>query len=185
MLENTVASGVLMLAIAVLLDWGGIGPSSIRDRIALVTAASGAYALWADTPAVDAVADALRDAITAVLAALGADPKPTDAAFVVTALISVLAFVAMLALWVDGHPDDATGADGRPRSGALRALASRVTLRCRDDRRLNPRVWLLGVPVGALAPLAGGLIGTGLQIALGFIPGVITAALNVLFVGAA
>lgn len=183
MLESTAASGVLMLAIAVLLDWGGIGPSSIRDRIALVVAMSGAYALWANTPAVDAVAGALRDGINATLTAFGATPGRTDANIIVTALVTVLAFVALLALWVDGHPDDDTGSDGRARSGALRALASRVTLKCRDDRRLNPRVWLLGVPIGALAPLAGGLIGAGLQLALGVVPGAITTALTVLFVG--
>lgn len=183
MLESTVASGVLMLAIALLLDWGGVGPSSIRDRIALVVAMSGSYALWANTPAVDGVADALRNGITATLTAFGANPGRNDADVIVTALVTVLAFVALLALWVDGHPDDDTGSDGRSRSGALRSLASRVTLKCRDDRRLNPRVWFLGVPVGALAPLAGGLIGTGLQLALGVVPGAITTALNVLFVG--
>lgn len=183
MLQNTVASGVLMLAIALLLDWGGIGPSSIRDRIALVVAMSGAFALWANTPAVDGVADALRDGITTALTTFGANPGRNDADVILTTLVTVLAFVALLALWDDGHPDDDTSSNGRARSGALRALASRVTLKCRDDRRLNPRVWLLGVPTGALAPLAGGLVGTGLQVALGVVPGVITTALTVLFVG--
>jgi hypothetical protein len=182
MLESTVASGVLMLAIALGLDWGGIGPSSIRDRIALVVAMSGAYALWAFTPAVDAVADAISNGITAALVAAGADPGRNGASTLVTALVSVLAFVAFLGLWFDGHPDHGTRSDGRARGGWLRALSSKVSLQCKDDRRLNPRVWLLGVPIGALAPLTGGLVGTALQSTLSVVPGVITTIITALFV---
>lgn len=184
MFESTVASGVLILIVALVLDLFGIGPSDFRDRIALVLAANGAYALWANTDAVDNVANALRNGIKSALVAAGAQPGPNDAGIVVTALVSVLAFIAILGLWSDTHPDDDTAPDGRRRSGGLRMLASKVTLRCADDRRLNPRVWFIGVPLGALAPLAGGLIGTGLQLALGFMPGLIAGGINLLFVGA-
>lgn len=181
-MSNT-SSGVLILLVALLLDLGGIGPSSVRDRIAVVFAACGSYALWSNTPAVDAVAGAVRDGIRSLMITFGARPGPSDPALIVTALVSALAFVMLLALWFDAYPDDATTSEGRPRSAGLRALASRVTLECRHDRRLNPRVWFLGVPVGALAPLAGGLVGTGLQGALAAGPSLIAAAINMVFVG--
>lgn len=179
---GSAATGVLILLIAGILDWGGVGPSSVRDRVAFVFAVVGSYALWADTPAVDAVARALREGVRDVMTAFGAKPNPADPALIVTGLVALLAFVSILALWSDGHPDDDTGPDGRHRSGVLRALASKVSLRCRDDRRLNPRVWFLGVPMGALAPLAGGLIGAGLQAALSFAPSLISAGIYALFV---
>jgi hypothetical protein len=179
------ATGVLILIVAVVLDWGGVGPSSIRDRVAFVFAIVGSYALWADTPAVDAVARALREGVRDVMTTFGAKPGPADPALIVTGLVTLLAFISILALWSDGHPDDDTGPDGRHRSGALRALASKVSLRCREDRRLNPRVWFIGVPMGALAPLAGGLIGGALQFSLSFAPSLINAGIYALFVGGA
>jgi len=176
------ATGFVILLFAVVLDWFGVGPSSIRDRIAFVFAMCGAHALWANTPAVDVVARALREGIGSIMSAVGVKAGPADASMILTAVIAVLGLISILALWADGHPDDDTTPDGRKRSGAVRALASKVTLKCADDRRMNPRVWFLAVPMGALSPLAGGLIGSALNIALGFAPGLISAGLTALLV---
>lgn len=189
---STTASGILIIMAAVLLDWGGIGPSSIRDRIAFVFAAVGSHALWADTSVVDTAAGALRALVSALMGALGADAGPNDAALLVSAAVALLAVYGVLALWPDGAPDERTRvhADGtietvHPRSGAARALASRVTLKCTPGRRINPRVWLIGAPLGALAPLAGGLVGDALNGALAVAPALLSSAVTALFVGGA
>lgn len=176
------ATGLLILFAALALDWGGIGPSSIRDDIAFIFAMCGAHSLWANTEAVDVVARLMREGLTDIMGALGVKAGPQDAAMIVTAIVSGLALVGILALWPDGHPDDDTDASGQKRSGVFRSLASRITLKCRHDRRINPRVWFIAVPLGALAPLAGGLIGSALDIALGFGPGLISAGLTALLV---
>lgn len=139
--------GALLLIIAAGIDAAAVGSRSWRDAAAFVGVVLGSFALWARTDAADTFAAWLIDAASWLGGVTGADWSARDSVTLVTALIGLLAVGSLLAI----IPDHLLSGG---RMAALQALSSRLSLAPKRDSRLNPRVWVLGITLGMLAPAA-------------------------------
>lgn len=169
-------TAVAMVLLAVAIDASAAGPDRIRDRVAGVLAICGLYALYDGTETASTVRDVAVTAVQSATDALGGRWSDVSAGALLT-LIAGLAAVGVLMAFL---PDE--GGQGRGGQGkGWQALAARISLRPRQVRRINWRIWAAAAVMAVFAPLAQGLIGAGVDAALSFLPSLLSGAVAALF----
>lgn len=141
---SAVATGVLLILAAVVIDALRAGSRSWGDSAALVLLTLGVFRVWAGSPASRSLEAWLVGTTAGALDSAQVRASTTDSRAIVTAIVSILAVVAIASI----IPEHLVG------GGAFAALATRLNLAPRTGWRLNWKVYALGVPLGLLAPVA-------------------------------
>lgn len=138
-----IAGGVLF-GVALLLDSVAFG--GWKDRAAFVLIIMGTTATLSQTETAEQAAGAVGGAVGFLFQAFGAANTAKDQALglAVVATLLVLVGVAMLAR--DTPQDGADALAGR--------FHSRLSCQAKRRGRINPRIWVMGVLIGLLAPQA-------------------------------
>ncbi len=138
---------VIMLLLAMIIDYMSIGPNSIRDRIAFVLAVPAIREGFDGSPLDQATVGALRDVIQALLDA-------TDGAYVAGASINAVIGFLIALLWIY-----ALGCLLPVKSSKKLGRFATLTFPQSPLYRLNLRMWLVAIPLGLMSDLPQGLVG--------------------------
>jgi hypothetical protein len=141
---SPVIAGGILFGVALLLDAVGFG--GWKDRIAFILIILGTTATLAQLPVADHVAGAVGVAVGFLFQAFGSSNTATDQALglAIVATLLVLLGVAMLARDTPAENEDAVAS----------RFHSRVSCKAKRRGRLNPRIWVVGLLIGLLAPQA-------------------------------
>lgn len=139
---SAVSVGVLAILVAVGLDAARIGSRSWGDATAFVLLTLGVFSTMSGSGAAADLQAALIDTTAAGLEAATVQASVTDARFVASGLVTLLFLGGLLSIIPDGM------------GGRFAAVASRFTLAPRAGWRLNWKVYVIGIPLGMLVPLA-------------------------------
>lgn len=156
---SPIATGVLLILVAVAIDALRAGSRSWGDSAALALLTLGAFRVWAGSPASRQVEAWMLGTTASALDSAQVRASTADTRAIVTALVGLLAVFAILSI----IPEHLVS------GGALSMLTTRLSLAPRAGWRLNWKVYALGIPLGMLAPVAdipgtvvlvvGGLVG--------------------------
>lgn len=152
---SSIAAGVLLIVLAVVIDALRAGSRSWGDAVALVFLTLGVFRVCAGSPIAESFEAWLSGATAGALSGANVGTSASDVRPIVTALVSILAVIAVLSV----IPPSLAGA-------RLKLLAIRFNLDPRQGWRLNWKVYALGLPLGLLAPTAD-IPGTAVLIVVG------------------
>ncbi|MEU4777453.1 hypothetical protein [Micromonospora sp. NPDC023633] len=138
---------VIVLLLAVIVDYMSIGPNSIRDRIAFILAVPAIREGFDGSPLDRATVGALRDVIQALLDSTG------DAYIAGASINAVVGFLIAL-LWIY-----ALGCLLPVKSSKKLGRFATLSFPQSPLYRLNLRMWLVAIPLGLMSDLPEGLIG--------------------------
>jgi len=139
---SAVSVGVLAIIVAIGLDAARIGSRSWGDATAFVLLTLGVFSTMSGSGAAASLEASLIDTTAAGLEAATVQASATDARFVASGLVSMLFIGGVLSLIPEGM------------GGRFAPLASRFTLAPRSGWRLNWKIYVIGIPLGMLVPLA-------------------------------
>ncbi|WP_416902778.1 hypothetical protein [Micromonospora echinospora] len=138
---------VIVLLLAVIVDYMSIGPNSIRDRIAFVLAVPAIREGFDGSPLDQGTVGALRDIIRALLDSTG------DAYIAGASINAVIGFLIAL-LWIY-----ALGCLLPVKSSKKLGRFATLSFPQSPLYRLNLRMWLVAIPLGLMSDLPEGFIG--------------------------
>jgi hypothetical protein len=137
---SAVSVGVLAIIVAIGLDAARTGGRG--DATAFVLLTLGVFSTMSGSGAAASLEASLIDTTAAGLEAATVQASATDARFVASGLVSMLFIGGVLSIIPEGM------------GGRFAAFASRFTLHPRSGWRLNWKVYVIGIPLGMLVPLA-------------------------------
>ncbi|WP_036374342.1 hypothetical protein [Micromonospora sp. ATCC 39149] len=138
---------VIVLLLAVIVDYMSIGPNSLRDRLAFLLAVPAIREGFDGSPLDQATVGALRDVIQALLDSAG------DAYIAGASINAVIGFLIAL-LWIF-----AIGCLLPVKSSKKLGRFATLSWPQSPLYRLNAKMWLVAIPLGLMSDLPEGLIG--------------------------
>ncbi len=138
-----VIAGGILLAVAALLD--SVAYGGWKDRAAFVLIILGTTALWAQSDVADQTAEGVGAGVGFLFTAFGGSNGAKDQALGLAAVATLLVLLGVAILLRD---TPAEGAEGMGR------YHSRLSCSTSRASRLNPRIWVVGILIGLLAPQA-------------------------------